>query len=459
VEFTYNKPLKIKGNIVNRLDASLSKVRQASIIKNTTDNGFRYLTYLINDEISGNKLDLMIDFVISKDEVFSTSIKSFSEGDKDLNEYDLKNYIISMYQDVLLSENNEDFNSYTIRVYASIFNASKFKGEIEINYFGKVLLKCFDFPDKHEPLTEHIVLFDVEVNAVNLEHARSIAFNKVKEICSVLSLLLDVGFKFLFSEFKHFILKDGEKFSIKRYRTGFIDTDLNLVVKDNMNGLKHAADEDDLSNFFSGKISTRMFKDNDPSLEMLDQVTYDTTSKVMLEEVFKKHKIKRDKSNSIRPIERIKKSKHMMNDPIMFPRCTKTLFRELMQMNVEKRSAILSCAYMYNISLVKGDDEPTLCASYLVCAIESLGLYSNLKFSPFLNQYSEDNYDKGLTDYFYRTVRSGHFHSGKLLFNECSINFQTDHDFLFVEKQDQMHGFYNIARGALVKWLEDEVLA
>ncbi|MEN2268964.1 hypothetical protein AAGF18_05025 [Vibrio diabolicus] len=146
MEFKYNKPLKIKGNIVNRLDAILSKVRQNNIIKSTTDNEFKYLTYLINDEISGNNLDLMLDFIISKDEIFSTSIKPLSEGDNELNEYDLQNYIISMYQDVLLSENNEDFNSYTIRVYASILNASKFKGEIEINYFGKVLMKCFDYP-------------------------------------------------------------------------------------------------------------------------------------------------------------------------------------------------------------------------------------------------------------------------------------------------------------------------
>lgn len=458
MEFTYNKKIKIKGNIFNRLDAILNKVRHSSVIKNDVVNGCRELSYIISDDVSGENVDLMIDFLISNEGISSTTIRQISNNEIELNEYDLKNYVISMYQDVLLSENNEEFDFFTIRIYTSIRNASKFEGEIEINYFGKVLLKCFEFPNRHEPLTEHIVLFDVEVEAVNLEHARSIAFNKVKEICSVLSLLLDVGFEFIFSEFKHFILMDDDDFSIKRYRTGFIDTELSLVVKDNMNGLKHASDEDDLSNIFSGKISTRMFKDNDPSLEMLDQVTYDATSKSMLEEVFKTHKIKRNKNNSVRPRDNIKLIKHTMNSSILFPRCTKIFFRELMQMSSEKRAAVLSCAYMYNIALVKGDDEPTLCASYLVCAIECLGLHIKLSYSQFIKEYYNLEYDKGLTDYFYRTVRSGHFHAGKLLFNECKINFQTEHDFLFMEKQDQMHAFYNIARGSLVKWIEREVV-
>jgi hypothetical protein len=47
----------------------------------------------------------------------------------------------------------------------------------------------------------------------------------------------------------------------KRYRTGLLDAEPGIVVKDNLNGMKSLKDKDDMSTFFNGKLSFTFSKD------------------------------------------------------------------------------------------------------------------------------------------------------------------------------------------------------
>ncbi|MDI5740202.1 hypothetical protein MJM94_23810, partial [Salmonella enterica subsp. enterica serovar Kentucky] len=60
---------------------------------------------------------------------------------------------------------------------------------------------------KQESLTEQIVMFDIEVDAINVDHARSLAYNHTANLNAYLCVLLDVSFELITSEFRIFTIK------------------------------------------------------------------------------------------------------------------------------------------------------------------------------------------------------------------------------------------------------------
>lgn len=459
LSFKYEKPLKIKGDIISRLNSFFSKTREYSIIKNTQEKQGKIIEFFVKDIILEYPDNFRIQFVIINDELVSSEIMMHSQNEK-INEYNLKNYITTLYQEILLSEHNCESINYTIRIYSKFLNSHQIRGEYEINNGYKTLIKPFVFKDKQEPLTEHIIQYDIEVSATNIEHARSLAINNAKDINCLLSLLLDTGFELVSSEFRNFVIMKDNNFTLNRFRTGFFDHELGLVVKDNLNGLKHIGDEEDIQSFFSGKVSFRALLDNgDGTPKLGDPIYFDATKKPLLEKTFENHKIKKDKKLQADYSNDIKQSRQYESEEIKIPRQIRNYFRNYNRLNKEKKEAFISCARMYNVSKISGRIEPTVSISYLICAIEVLATYHKTSFSKFIVNYGKEGFNKKMTDYFYGGVRSSHFHSGKFLFNENLISLQTESDFLFKEKLEEFNDFYDTARYTLINWINKEILS
>ncbi|MEN9503952.1 MAG: hypothetical protein RI964_3237 [Pseudomonadota bacterium] len=464
LSFKYEKPFKIKGDLIARLNGFFNKTREFSIIRRDTENEEVVLEFFVSDIILEKIDSFRLQFKIKGSTLISTELTMHTQNKK-INEYNLNNYIRDIYQDILMAENNNEPNLFTIRVYSKTYNSCQIKGEYEINNGYKTLIKPFAlFNDRLEPLTEQIIQYDIEVNAVTIEHARSLAINNAKDINALLSILLDVGFELVSSEYRNYIIMEENEFTLKRFRTGFFDTELKLVVKDNLNGLKHINDTEDLNSFISGKISMMRQLEADSGEKSLDHpFLFDATKKPLIEETFKSHKIKKSKKSQGNYCDSILNSRHYHNQEIKIPRAIRNYFRNYSKLDKDKKEAFISCARMYNISQISSKIEPTISISYLICAIETLANYHKTKdpksnFSSVMINYGENGFDKKLTDYFYGRVRSSHFHSGKFLFNENSINLQTESDFLFNEKFEEFHNFYNIARYVLVNWINKEIL-
>lgn len=64
--------------------------------------------------------------------VIDTSITSEISSDQ-INEYHLKNYVMEMYNEVLLAEHNGEMKNFVVRIYSRIFNASQIQGAYEVN--------------------------------------------------------------------------------------------------------------------------------------------------------------------------------------------------------------------------------------------------------------------------------------------------------------------------------------
>jgi hypothetical protein len=456
--YQYTKELKIKGDVLARLSTFFERGTKHSVVKHARDNGDFEFTFFVEDTIQDQLLALSLKFVIANERVKETLITLESNNDR-VNEYHLKNYLIEMYNEVLLSEHNDELKNYIIRTYSRLFNASQIQGEFEINIGRRVLIKPNPSMRRDECLTEHVVMFDIDVSAVNIEQARSVAFNTTRDVNALLSLLLDVGFEPLTSEFRNFIILRPEAPSSARFRTGYLDQELGLVVKDNLNGLKHLEDVLNASSPLSGKISFRLADDG--TGKMGDEVVFDAGSQDKIARTFENRSTKRKKNNVPLYREDITRARHFMNESISIPRSIRTYFKNYSSLdNIKKKEAFIASARMYNIALTVGRDEPTLSAAYMICAIEALATCHGLSFSDFLIRFSEGGaINKKLTDYFYGSIRSSHFHSGKFFFNENSINLQVEFDTLLREKQDDYFAFYSTLRGAMVTWINREILS
>ncbi len=385
-----------------------------------------------------------------------------------INEYHLKHYINELILNIISGEYNDDLEKYTIRTYSKIYNSFPLEGEYYINSDYKFLIKNLNGQKKQELLTEQIVIIDTEVKAVNVEHARSIAYNHTSNTNAYLSILLDIGFELVNSEFRHFIIKEDIDVYLRRYRTGFIDTELKLLVKDNHNGLKDLNDIDELNSFVSGKVSfSRVTEDKFGNEKIGEPFTFNMSDSNRFEELFKKHKIRRKKSNSKPVTVPISKSCHYLNSKIEVPSDIRKFFKNISSLDSNRKEAFLSCARMYNLSLTVGKYEPTLEKSYQICAIEALSKCEKsenpkksnqpMDFSEFMVKYAGGNLDKKLSDYFY-SVRSGHFHAGKFYFNEYNLSLLSDIDFNNKVKRDDSIKFNNYLRSALIHWVKLNIL-
>ncbi len=421
----------------------------------------RSISFTVEHEILSDIVKLEINFQFVDNDYMSIEAILLN-SELDINEFHLKYFVLELLDAISNSQINEELKLYTVRTYNKIFNSHPIRTETLINGEFKFLIKPFVWKSKDEPLTEQIVMYDIEVPAVNVEHARSLAYNFSSDVNAYLSVLLDVGFEMVKSEFRIFTTKDGKGgFDINRYRTGFADKELNLIVKDNHYGLKSIDDIEHVDSFQSGKASmTFAMPKSDGGFEFMDSQIYDTISNNdCLEELFSNHKIKTKKQKNKEKPEyiTIDPMPHYPSEEIKIPSDIRKYFKGIFDLDEDVRKCFDACCRMYNISLTLGSGAPTLDKSYKVCAVEALAKTEKTSFSEFLQAYSSEDFDKRLTDYFY-TVRSSHFHGGKFAFDEFDVNLQREISFSFKEKTADYINFNAYIRIALVNWIKSSIL-
>ncbi|MDE1357351.1 hypothetical protein L9W73_08555 [Vibrio aestuarianus] len=462
IKYCHDRKYNLDNITLNRVQACIDKYCNELVetyLNDVLDSKNKESKFIVKHDILGDivMLDVSFEFSPNQLELISTTLLSSSI---DINEVHLKYFTLELIDEIMSGQINGELKKHTIRTYNKIFNSHPIRNEVLINDSDyRFLIKPLEWTSKEEPMTEQIVMLDIEVEAVNIEHARSLAFNHTLNVNSYLSVLLDVGFDMVSSEFRIFTTKHGNEFNLNRYRTGFIDYELGLIVKDNHYGLKSVLDLEHVNSFQSGKVAMNFaMPKSDGGYEFLGSTIYDTTSNnEFLDDVFSAHKIKQKKSKHKPQYFPISSEPHYPDNEISIPTDIRKYFSGISKLGSNYRAAFNSCCRMYNISITSGGNLATLDKSYKVCAIEALSKVEGISFSQFLEKYSIEGFDKKLSDYFY-TVRSSHFHAGKFAFDEFNFNMQREISFSFKEKTSDYINFDNYIRIAIVNWIKSNIL-
>ena len=455
IKYKHTNKIKIKNTLLERIQGIITKNYEI-ISSSISDKENKTINFILKTNINNNEKNINIDIQLNQNEINQIEISTFVENNE-LNEYHLKNFILNFISTILSDEHNEELIQYTIRTYSRIFNSSPIQQEVLINGEYKTLIKPYIWTTKQEPLTEQIVMYDIEIKAINVDHARSIAYNYSKNLNAYLSVLLDVGFELITSEFRVFVIKQGIQISLQRYRTGFIDLELNLLVQNNLNGLIDLNNMDEINSFHRGKEILNFELEG---IENSDSFIFKASdSNDFLEKLFQKHSIKRTNKNQKPEEVKIKKTFHFPNLEIEIPNDIRKYFKNIESLNQNVKESFLSAARMYNLSLVFAGQEATVVKSYQVCVIETLANYEKISFSEFMKKHISklDENDKKLLDYYY-SIRSGHFHSGKFYFGEFETSLLSEVNFLLKEKTRDYFQFNNLIREALINWVEQNIL-
>ncbi|WP_439870822.1 hypothetical protein [Pseudomonas syringae] len=462
LSYSYVYKIKIKQHTFSRVKSSVEKfstsIYSSSSNTRQTERSLRY-TVLAN--IEGTPAKLEIIFLFNANEIYETQLY-LQEKSKHINSYTLKFFAVSLVQDVLINDHNEELKKYTIRTYSRYYGCFAIFDTIVINTKPRFLIKPQPWQTREEPLSEQILMFDTEVQAVNIEHARSIAYNHTANVNAYLSALLDCGFEMVSSEFRIFNIKNQSGIiQSMRFRTGVVDEQLGLLVKDNHYGLKDLYDDEQVDSYDAGKLALSFTGTReDGGLEHYSTEIVDNFSNNdFLEATFSKHIITPPSGTKERgEPPRLSDEPHYLTVQLRLPVETRKFFKGIAALNEKQASAFLGCCRLYNLALTTGRRHPTLAQSYKVCAVEALAFSEDKTFSEFMLSYSKPGFDKDLSDYFY-SVRSKHFHAGKFLFDEYDVEFQRDIAFSFQAKHADFDNFSRYIRIAIISWVRLNLLS
>ncbi|WP_342416861.1 hypothetical protein NST83_05380 [Paenibacillus sp. FSL R10-2782] len=393
-------------------------------------------------------LSLFLEFKFTKDNFKSMKL---SLEHHQINENDLDLYIYKTIQMKLLnSVYKKNSSKYTVRIYKSIFNKTTIKGVYTINWINKIQMFPLMVFEKDESYSEHIIVFDVEVKAINLDQARSIAYNIISDFTAFLSLLIDVGFQDIRSKYMNFLIKGNlGRIQLNRHRTGTYDEELKLYVRDNFYGIT----PEDNPGYDYGPIYL-------VAEEMKTKVTYQTNSDAFLERIFKDREIKKKSSMKNEYSEGSFAQIHNPHNPIKVPKKIRDYFREIKQLeeeNIKKYESFRNACRIYLLAKNTEQFNETSAISYMVASVEALGKYEKIGFSEMCKRYLGDDIDLKFLDYLYGNVRSGHFHSGEFAFLEYDVNFNRSMDSLYTKIIQKNREAKSSLRKVLVSWVEENL--
>lgn len=369
-------------------------------------------------------------------------------------ENDLKLFYLEYIKGALLDAVNRKKEKYTLRIYKTIYNTSSIKGSYSINDESyKIVFHTLNEIEKAEPLTEHVICFDIEVMERNFERARSLALNLVTDFSSALSVLLDVGFHEPYSKFLNFIDVEnvlGEKSYLhKRFRTAFYDQELKIIVKDNFNGLCPEKEMKN-GNFLNGYYSVS--KNDDTACYQME------TGRIKaIEETFSNHRIYKLKGKMgvmEDTVSELDETIHYPNSPIKIPQKIRAYFRGInacRKDNFEKYKYFRNACRLYNQSKILAINSTSMEISLMVASIEALSKTEGKKsFSDFIIKYNSKA-DRKTTDAIY-AIRSKLFHGGDFSFFEYDMDINPYSNPLYNEFQRKYIIYKSIMRKAFVNW-------
>lgn len=163
------KDLNFKVNssdFYSYLSAFLKDISNNSI-NNSKD---AVLEFNCTDIMRDKECNFTIEFHFGKKDTYEyfDLLKIYSAEDS-INEYDLKEYTNKIILRLFAELNNKTKTKYVVRNYCSYFNAFPMKINLVVQGDHKTRLRSYDFNSKNlrPPLTEQILFFDNEVEAVN----------------------------------------------------------------------------------------------------------------------------------------------------------------------------------------------------------------------------------------------------------------------------------------------------
>lgn len=429
------------------------------------------LSCTINRNIRNH--DVIICIEIKFDEKKLQKIKltlTPTEEDSTANyDMDLKLFYFEEIKSRLFDLTNKPKQKFTLRVYKSIYNSWPIYGFYETNGGNKIAFHTLNPIDKNEPLTEHIVCFDLEVEERNFERAKSLANNIISDYCGYLAVLLDIGFHEPTSKYLNFIRTDYtglEKVWLhERYRTAFFDPELELYVKDNMNGLCTLKDLKN-HNFNNGYYSISSVNETGINTMQLKEGEISNIEKIFSSHrLYKvKNKLKSDVKNiekcDDKKMNRINVELHFLNQPICIPHELRKFVRGIERYkkeNFEKYQIFRNACRLYNKSKVLSTEGASIEISFLVACLETLSrIEQNQGFSSFVMKYSEDASKDDLDSLY--SIRSKLFHSGNFSFFEFDFDINPNSNPLYIEFRQKYILFKTILRKAFINWINKNII-
>jgi len=451
----------VQENYIKDLQELLMEFAEETLVLNDKGKGVYTLECITRRVFREHQVIIYIKVEFDKKLLRKIDLGVEPEDSDDTTNYelDLKLFYHEEIKGRLLDAVNKKKSKFTLRNYKIIYNATPILGYYEINGDYKIAFHTLNIVPKDEPMTEHIVCFDIELEERNFERARSLANNTVSEFCNFLTVLLDIGFYEPTSKFMNFIrteYRNTQKcFTAERYRTAFYDPELKLFIKDNMNGLCPEK-EVEKCNFMNGYFSI-----NPDNGSQLVQRRIGNVSSI--EETFSKHrmyKIKERMKNIDEYREEIDAEIHYPNQSINIPRQIRNYFRGIdkyEKQDFEKYKYFRNACRLYSKSKVLGQDETSIEISFLVASIEALSkTEGDIGFTNFVMKYNSEATREELDSLY--GIRSKLFHAGSFSFFEFEFDVNPFSDPLYFEFQRKYVSYKLVLRKTFITWVERNIL-
>lgn len=388
--------------------------------------------------------------------------------DEDTTNYemDLKLFYFEEIKGYLLDAVNKSKDKFTLRVYKIIYNSLPIYGYYKVNGSNKILFHTLDVRERDEPLTEHVICFDIEVMERSFERAKSLANNIISDFSSYLSVFLDIGFHEPVSKYMNFVQNKhigGEILIHEKYRTAFYDNELELYVKDNLNGISTKEDIKK-GNYNNGYYSlSSLYGANTMQLKIGDlnsvKDAFGCHRLYKVEEILKDKKV----SGNEKPDEvgRIDEEIHFPNQPIYisYSKLRKYIrgIEKYKNDNYERFLVFRSACRLYNKSKVLSIESASIEVSFLVACIETLSKSEeNQSFTEFVMKYNKEA-NKNDLDSMYG-IRSKLFHAGYFSFFEYEFDVNPYSNPLYLEFNNKYILFKSILRKAFINWINEHII-
>lgn len=451
----------IEENYIKYLQELLIEFGDEPLVLNDHDDGLFTLEGAIHKVFRERQVLIRVEVEFDKKLLRKIKLDLEPEDTNDTTNYemDLKLFYHEEVKGRLLDAVNKKKSKYTLRNYKSIYNTTPIYGYYEIHGDYKIAFHTLNIKPKDEPLTEHIVCFDIEVEERNFEMARSLANNIIAEFCNFLSVLLDISFYEPTSKFMNFVTTKyiGTKKCLfgERFRTAFYDPELKLFIKDNMNGLCPEK-EVEKGNFMNGYFSINP----NNGYQLFQMQTGDISS---IEKTFSTHriyKIKERINNAEEYQEEIDIQLHFSNQPIKIPRQIRSYFRgvdKYKKQSSEKYMYFRNACRLYNKSKILGMNEASIEISFLVASLEALSkTEGNMGFTNFVIKYNSDATREDLDSLY--GIRSKLFHTGSFSFFEFDFDVNPYSDPLYFEFQRKYILYKSILRKSFINWILSNIV-
>lgn len=445
-------------NVVDLVKHILNK-KCNNFCTNKKDDGHIIVTADFSDNMRNNQVNMNLELEYDETTIYEVKLDIYQD-ENDLIDYstDLKLYYfenLDFYRSIqeIRSEND---TPKTVRIYKLIYNSCPIKGTYSFNLKNcKLVFHTIGFEKRTEPLTEQIVAFDVKIKAKNIQEARAKAYNIVSDFTSYLSVLLDISFYDPQSIYRNFIRLSYDVhcqrvISQERFRTAFIDKELDIVVKDNMNGLATLKDVKKGENFDNGVIS--IINPNRSNIKMIE--TYGKPEHV--EEVFEKHRLEKIPKSQPEYRDEINEDLFVFGQEILIPKCIREYFRGIDELNDNIKKSFRNSSRLYNKSTIIGMNESSFQIALLAASVESLANAEGMKYSEFMKEYCDSAKKRDIDDIY--EIRSKLFHSGEFSFFEFDISMNPYLNPIFEYLSNKYTEYRKIIRKAIITWIKKNVI-